>query len=138
MSDDELKALAEEAISEHWRGDNATKRLHKLAQAVLERLGAQGKLTDADCDEIARYVGVPALKLRNAVAVISRLTTPSKAGEPQGVLDRMFELCRDGRVASECVSTTHAVGWNACITWMESALCAVRASPPVQGAEETK
>lgn len=48
--------------------------------------------------------------------------------ERNAMLERMFDLCRQGRVASECVDTSHGVGWNACITWMDSALCAVRSS----------
>lgn len=57
--------------------------------------------------------------------------------ESAKVLELMFALCRDGRVASGCVDTSHAVGWNACITWMESALCAaVSALSPPGGTEE--
>lgn len=36
----------------------------------------------------------------------------------------LFDLCQKGRVAAECVDTTHGAGWNQCITWMESGLYA--------------
>lgn len=31
----EIRKMAEDALSEHWNGDEATRRLHKLAREVL-------------------------------------------------------------------------------------------------------
>lgn len=101
----------------------------RLLSTIAERDAQIAALTTerddwvrAAWDAAQRDVAEHALRT-SAEATCARLRE-----ERNAMLERMFDLCRQGRVASECVDTSHGVGWNACITWMDSALCAVRSS----------